>query len=242
MIVLSHPQGSLDWIAARLFRLTASSLAPIITSTGKLSKSEAAISAIDKLIAGLELQTILLSDDGEISVADDRELVAIMARYTGEKFSGNRHTERGHECEPDAIAELSKKIGKRITDCGMVVMGDSINGCVSCSPDGLVYEGQRIVAGCEVKSPCLSKWLGQVVAGTLPDEYKLQVHASMAICEVNTWHFASYFTGKPIFHVEVNRDAFTDTVERSLIEFRDIYAARYEIVTSALAALGKESA
>ena len=42
MIILDMPQGSIDWIIARLWRLTASKLDPVITSTGKLSNSIAA--------------------------------------------------------------------------------------------------------------------------------------------------------------------------------------------------------
>lgn len=242
MIILNYPQGSIEWIRARLWRLTASRMSSVITSTGKLSKSEAAMGAIDKLIAGIALANEMSARANELDGLDEWQLADFMANFTGDSFKGNRHTRRGEDCEPDALAALASKIGLEISDVGMCVMGDSKDGVVSCSPDGLIYQARKLLAGAEVKSPCLAAFYGQVARGTLPDDYKLQVHSSMAICEVDTWHFASYFHGKPIFHVEVKRDAFTDTVERSLIEFRDIYAARYEIVTSALAALGKGAA
>lgn len=241
MIALNYPQGSIEWITARLWRLTASRMSSVITSTGKLSKSEAAMGAIDKLIAGIALANEMTARAKEIDALDDWHLADFMANFTGDSFKGNRHTRRGEDREPDALAALAEKIGHEITDVGMCVMGDSKDGVVSCSPDGLIYQSRRLIAGAEVKSPCLAVFYGHVAKGTLPDDYKLQVHSSMAICEVDTWHFASYFSGKPIFHVEVKRDEFTDTVERSLIEFRQIYEARYGIVTDALAALGKEA-
>ena len=56
----------------------------------------------------------------------------------------------------------------------------------------------------------------------------------MAICEVDLWHFGSYFAGKPLFYYPVKRDRFTDTLAKSLIEFRDIYQDRYARLKEAL--------
>lgn len=235
MITLDLPQGSIDWIIARLWRLTASKLDPIILPSGKLSQSKAAIKAIDKMIAGLELANRLIQNPHLLDDLDDRELVFLLAQYTGEKFAGNRHTQRGHDCEPDAIAALSEKIGCQVQPVGMVVMGDDPNGVVSCSPDGLIYGSvSRIKAGAEIKSPCLCNFYGHAVDGVLPAEYELQVHAGMAICEVDLWHFASYFAGKPLFHVEVKRSAFTDTLKESLESFKDLYRDRYDVVHRAI--------
>ena len=140
------PQGSIDWIIARLWRLTASKLDPVITSTGKLSNSIAATKAIDKLIAGLEAANVFQANPGIADNMNDRELQLFLANYTGEKFSGNAHTERGHDCEPDAIAALSQILGTQIESVGMCVIGDDMSGVVSCSPDGLIYDGGKIIA------------------------------------------------------------------------------------------------
>lgn len=116
----------------------------------------------------------------------------------------------------------------------MCVMGDNENGVVSCSPDGLEYSGGKLVAGAEMKSPCLFNYYNQVAEKALPDDYKIQVHAGMAICEVDTWHFGSYFAGKPLFHVKVKRSAFTDQLEKSLRAFEVQYRQRYEEVTGCM--------
>ena len=240
MIPLTAPQGSIEWITSRLWRLTGSELKGNITATGALSKSQAAIKNIHKLIANIDLANLMLANPERIEAMDERELKKFMSHYNGEKFSGNLHTERGNECEPDAVAAMSEKIGHQISDVGLCIMGDNPNGVVACSPDGLVIVNGKIIAGVEIKSPCLFGYYNQIAEGVLPDDHKLQVHSGMAVVETDTWHFGSYFSGKPLFHVEVKRDHFTDTLEKSLKEFRAMYEQEYEKVTEALSKLTNE--
>lgn len=227
MVVINFPQGSIEWITARLWRLTASNMSSVITATGALSASEVAADHTDKLIAGIELANVLEARADELAELDDWKLKEFMSNYNGDKFSGSSHTRRGHDCEPDAIAAMSMLLGTQIIDVGMCVMGDRENGVVSGSPDGLIYEAGRLVAGAEVKSPSLAKYIGHVRRGILPPDYRLQIHASMAICEVETWHFGSYFAGKPLFHVPVKRERYTDTIAASLEKFRSNFEAQY---------------
>ncbi len=234
MIILDIPQGTTDWLVARLPRLTASALKPNITATGKLSKSIAATAAIDKLIAGIELASVMYKRRDEIAGMEERDVQNFMAHYTGDKFKGSLHTERGQDSEPDAIAALSERIGKPIVDAGMCIMGDDPDGVVSCSPDGLVYEKKALDAGVEVKCPMYATYLNIVASDVLPSDYKLQVHSSMIICGVDTWHFGAYFKGKPLFYKEVKRDLFTDAVEESLTGFLDQYRERFDEVHNAL--------
>lgn len=232
MITLNFPQGSIDWITSRLWRLTASDMKANITATGSLSRSEPAMRAIDKLIAGLDLAAVIQATN--LENLDDRQLKTYMAHWTGDKFMGSVHTERGKDVEADALAALSEAIGENITDVGMCVMGDNVNGVVSCSPDGLIYKNGKLYAGCEVKSPCLCNYYRHVADGVLPEEYALQVHAGMAICETDRWFFGSYFPNKPIFAKEVKRDAFTEKLHASLLAFKDLYEDRYNKLTNAL--------
>lgn len=237
MIAINCPQGSLEWIIQRLWRLTASEMKTNLTSTGKLSKSEAAMDGIDKLIAGLECAAEMIKRRAEIEEMDEWKLQKFIAHYTGDKFKGNLHTDRGNEYEADALAFLSERAGIQFEDVGMCVMGDDAKtGIVSCSPDGIAYRtGGRALTGAELKCPTLSKYLGIVTDRVLPSEYRLQVHSSMAICEVETWHFGAYFPGKPIFHLPVKRNAFTDTLHASLTEFTALYRQRYQDVMQAVA-------
>lgn len=231
MICLDLPQGSIEWRTARLWRLTASNMGAVITSTGALSASKVAMAHIDKLIAGIELANLLNSQPERVADMNERELTQFMANYNGEKFGGSLHTERGNDCEADAIAALSAMLGRQIVDVGMCIMGPSSNGVVSCSPDGVLYSNGWLESGAEVKSPCLCNYYRHVIEDVFPEDYKLQVHASMAICEVDTWHFGSFFTGKPLFYKEVKRSAYTDKIAQSLIAFRTMYEERFHDLT-----------
>lgn len=231
MIALNVQQGTIEWIVQRLWRLTASRLKPNITATGKLSESMAAFDAIDKLIAGIDLANEINRRRAEVDAMDDYQLKRFMSHYNGDSFSGSIHTERGKDHEADAVAKLSAIVGSQIGDVGMVVMGNDPNGLVSCSPDGFEYAGGKPIAGAEVKNPCLCGYYGHVAEKVLPDDYALQVHAGMAICELEVWHFASHFKGKPLFYQRVTRSKFTDTLAESLKQFEVQYRERYELVT-----------
>jgi hypothetical protein len=239
MIILDTEQGSLDWITARLWRLTGSALKSNITATGQLSKSQSAIAAIDKLIAVLDAANEIRTNPDAIAGLDDWQVQEWLSHYTGEKFAGNKHTRRGNDLEPDALAALQERIGMQIYPVGMCIMGDDPNGVVSCSPDGLIYQDGILVAGAEVKCPTLATFYGYLAEGGLPDEYKLQVHSGMAICEVDEWHFAAYFRGKPLFYVHVERDMFTDTLEHSLYQFREMYEERFWSISSVMKELSQ---
>lgn len=234
MIALNLPQRSTEWICARLWRLTGSAMKKNITAAGELSKSEVALENIDKLIAGLDAVKVIEANPSIIDGMDDWQLQNFLATYTGDKFKGNIHTLRGNDLEPDAMAALCERVGMQSQDVGMCIMGDNLNGVVSCSPDALFLSGCQIISGGEVKAPTLATYYGYVAAGVLPTEYKLQLHASMAICEVDTWHFGAYFVGRPLFYQCVKREKFTDTLAKSLEAFRQQYADRLHEVGEGL--------
>lgn len=231
------PQDRVEWHLERVCRLTASNFKKVITTTGKLSKSEKCLEFIDKIVAGVEFRNRVA--DGRISLEglDEFLLQKRMADYTGDSFTGNSHTQRGNDYEPIALMALSDKIGMEIREGGICVMGDNPSGLISASPDGLIYGLSEPIEGAEVKSPCLATFNRYVIAGELPEEYALQVHGSMAVTGLNTWHFGAYFDGMPLFYVRVDRNEFTDTVERSLREFTTMAAERVQELRSKMAKL-----
>lgn len=234
MIRFDTPQGSIDWITARLYRLTASDMGANITATGKLSESQAAAASIDKLIAGFDAANEIRTNPDAIAGLDDWQIQEWIGHYTGEKFTGNAHTRRGNDLEPDALAALQERLGIQIDSVGMCIMGDDPNGVVSCSPDGLIYHKGKLNAVAEVKCPTLATYYGWVREKKLPDKHKLQVHAAMVICEVDQCHFAGYFKGKDLFYQHVKRDAFTDILEESLHQFRAQYEQQFWEISSAM--------
>ena len=96
---------------------------------------------------------------------------------------------------------------------------------VGCSPDSLIKDGGEYVAGLELKCPSPYTHAAYIEEGVLPDEYKAQVHGSMAVTGLNQWHFFSFFPGLAPFHLVVHRDDFTDKLTAALDRFITEYGA-----------------
>lgn len=189
-------QGTPEWLAIRKGRPTASRFSEIITATGLPSKSA----------------------DGYM-----RELIAECFCPDFVSWRGNADTERGQELEPEARVAFSNATGLTLDIVGFVIADD---GTCGCSPDSLILGGSGHIAGVEIKCPTPKTHVGYVLDGVLPDVYKQQVHGSMAITGLDTWHFWSYFPGLKPLHVVVHRDGYTDKVAVLLAAFvRDYKAA-----------------
>ncbi|RYD94901.1 MAG: hypothetical protein EOP61_20755, partial [Sphingomonadales bacterium] len=118
-------QRTEQWFRARAGRPTASQFSRIITATGKDSEQW---------------------DDYAI------ELVAQCIRPDEVEWSGNRHTDRGEELEPEAREVFSELMDLETREVGFVTRADEV---IGCSPDALVYQpnGREPVAGLEIKCP-----------------------------------------------------------------------------------------
>lgn len=188
-------QGSDEWLAIRKGRPTASRFNEIVTATGLPSKSVSAYI---------------------------RELIAECFCPDFQSWAGNIYTDRGQQLEPEAREAFVKQTGCNLEQVGFVIADDSVCGC---SPDSLVIEDGKPVAGLEMKNPAPKTHVGYVLDGVLPPLYAPQVHGSMAITGLNEWHFWSYFPGMKPFHVIAKRDAFTAKVEAAIKEFVPKYKA-----------------
>ena len=104
-----------------------------------------------------------------------------------------------------------------------------------CSPDGLII-GENV--GFEGKAPLPhthQKYLMEVrKTKTVPDDYRDQVHGSMACTGADSWWFQSYCPGLPTLRVLVHRDDYTDRMEGGLIEFADALKAEIKITIAEL--------
>ena len=195
-------QGSEEWHAMRRGRPTASQFSRIITSkTGALSKS-----------------------------ADDyiSELIAECFCPEWVDFAGNKYTDRGTELEPEARAAFEAHTGLEVHQVGFCTRED---GYVGCSPDGLIMGADsHWIQGAEFKCPAPKTHVGYVREGVLPDAYVQQVHGSMAVTGLNSWHFFSFFPGLKPFHLLVKRDDYTEKLSKALDQFMIDYGKARELV------------
>lgn len=199
-------QGSDEWKRIRKARPTASRFSDIITAAkGELSKS--ATGYIRELI-------------GEAFCPDF------------EYWTGNQFTERGKDLEPVAREAFASVINLKVEQVGFVLGADGVCGC---SPDALLLDDDgNIVAGVEIKCPTPKTHIAYVLDGGLPDEYRQQVHGSLAVTGLGEWHFWSFFPGLAPHHHVVRRDEYTAKVESALKSFVAQYHEMYAIAEKKL--------
>ena len=130
---------------------------------------------------------------------------------------------RGTELEPLAVASFESNTGKQVEAVGFC---KSLHGHFGCSPDGLIV-GENV--GLEGKVPLPSTHIKYRRAGELPEEYKLQVHGSMAVTGASHWWFQSWNPQVANLRILVERDSFTEELFAGLKAFsRDVDVALAE--------------
>jgi len=190
-------QGSPEWKLLRKGKPTASNFDQIVTPTGLPSKSAKGYM---------------------------RELIAECFCPDYEYFSGNRYTEQGKQLEPEArewfVAKLSPSL--RVEQVGFVLSDDGVAGC---SPDSLIFCGEKPFNGLEIKCPSPKVHINYVLDGELPDEYRAQVHGSMVVTGLRNWTFLSYYPGIRPLCIPVAWDSYTDKLAAALSQFVTDYKA-----------------
>ena len=118
----------------------------------------------------------------------------------------------GNENEPEARSAYMFTTGfnvKEVTYAKSKLI-DNVGG----SPDGVCFDGDRIVGGVEFKCPYkTATHIRYIQESKLPDEYYWQVHGCMWLCDTPWWDFVSYDPRMPkgsrVFMVRVERDEKT---------------------------------
>lgn len=173
-------QGSDEWHAARCGLLTCSEVKLILTPTLKVANNEKTRAHVWELAA-------------------QRITNYVEPTYIGDAML------RGHEDEIAARALYSERYNE-VRETGFVT-NDGFGFTFGCSPDGLVGDDGMI----ECKSR-IQKYQVQTIveeyreSGTIPDEFILQVQASLLVTERKWCDFLSYSGGLPMAVVRVKAD------------------------------------
>lgn len=207
MKTFDHPQRSPEWFELRRGLPTCSVFDKIVTP----SKGEPS-SSQDKLINELIAESLCPSMDpgGGYQSAD----MEIGARTEAE---ARAFYEFAHAQGPITTP------GFCLADCGRF----------GGSPDALVGED----GGLEIKCPSATTQIAYIRAGTIPNDYRCQIHGYLVVTGRKWWDFLSYHPDLPKFRVRQKRDAFTEKLAAEISAFCD----RYNTVRVAfgLAKLGK---
>jgi len=195
MKIIACEQGSPEWFLARRGIPTASCFDRILTPK-QCKPSAQAEEYIAELIGDLYNPGV-----------PDR----------AENFT-TRAMQNGIDLEPEARRWYEMHVDQDVQRVGFVV---SDCGRWGCSPDGLVGEDGLL----ELKCPMLKTQVKYLLAGTLPDEYRCQVHGQLIVTGRKWVDFASYASARlqPLL-IRVEPDAFTDKLRTALEAFSERYA------------------
>lgn len=194
-------QRTPQWHAIRAEKITASEagawLAKCTTATAKKARAK----AICKILG--QRTGIKVPDDWQID-ADGPEPTSKTAWAIW----------RGINLEEDAMKAFNEATGEQMQTVGFCTHNSGVAGC---SPDGLSLDAPE---GFEGKCPLPDTHCRYVLDDKLPDEYRDQVHFSMAVTGASAWWFQSYCPGLPSLRVRVLRDDYTAQIEAGIHEFK----------------------
>lgn len=127
-----------------------------------------------------------------------------MLKLIGEQLTGatvdgfsNKHTERGHEMEPDA-----RRLYAFQTDLNPEQVGFMRRGQIGCSPDSLIGADGLL----EIKTKLPHLQLEVLLSGQMPPEHKPQVQGQLLVTGRAWVDFVSYWPGLPLFIKRIERD------------------------------------
>lgn len=170
--IFNCEQGSAEWLSCRLGIPTAS-----------------------------EFSTVMAKGRGGGDSVTRRKymLTLIGQRKTGVVEEGftNKHTERGHEFEPDA-----RNLYAMVADVEPVQVGFLRRGEVGASPDSLIGTDGLL----EVKTKLPHLQLELLLADEVPAEHKAQIQGQLWVSGRQWLDFVSYWPGLELFVKRVYRD------------------------------------
>lgn len=169
-----------------------------------------------------EFGRILTPKTMKLSASADKyiyELIADKRCQTPNFFSEGRpqtpEMEHGSNTEAEARNFYAMDRGVDVEQIGLYLSDDLRFGG---SPDGIM---QKARGGLELKCPKRSTQIEYLLNGTLPEEYKCQVHGHLIISGFDWWDFMSYSPGLDLdpLIIRVVPDAFTRELRVALEQF-----------------------
>lgn len=215
--ILDCAQGTAEWFAARLGRVTGSGAANVLplrdlgNPTGRDN-------------AGMR-------EDYCMRLACER-----ISGEAGDSSFKSAAMERGTELEPFARARYCEEHPNYdVREIGFIKHTATMTGD---SPDGLIYDASGIIGGLEIKCPGPLVHWKYLKAGVVPQDYLRQMlHHLWSIPEACWWDFASYHPSLPgragWFEVRMERTAvqnLLDIYDKAVREFLgQVDALEYDI-------------
>lgn len=173
-IIRDLEQGSAEWLGIRMGIVTMSNMSALLVN----GKGEEGF--------GAEAFTYMNTLIGER-----------ITQEIADPFTGNRHTERGHELEPKARALYEEQ-----TDLSCEQVAIILNHGCGYSPDSLVgADGLN-----EIKTKLPKYQVELILSDDVPKEHLAQCQGGLWISDREWIDFISYWPGMPLFVKRLHRD------------------------------------
>jgi hypothetical protein len=194
-IITDLEQGSPEWLAIRMGIVTMSNMDKLLVNgKGEAGFGADAFSHMNTLIGERITQEI------------------------ADPFTGNRHTERGHELEPRARALYEAQ-----TDMACRQVSIILNKGCGYSPDSLVGD----VGLNEIKTKFPKYQVDVILADEVPKDHIAQCQGGLWLAEREWIDFISYWPGMPLFIKRMYRDeALIRKMEERVNTFYEILEDR----------------
>lgn len=129
----------------------------------------------------------------------------------------NEHTENGMQLEHESRLAFEMDSGLKTEQVGLCLSDD---GRFAFSPDALIIGHP---AGLELKCPALHTQADYLMKGTLPSEYRQQVHGALAISGFTHYWFYSYSPPLDPLLLRIEPDEYTEALKAALEQFHGRY-------------------
>lgn len=182
-------QGTEDWLNARCGTPTASNFSKILTNT--LKKSTTRESYLNQLIAE--------------KITGEPQLLFKTAAM-----------ERGNELEPQAKAYYEFTYDVDVVETGLLLHDELQAGG---SPDGLIFDGDEIIGGLEIKCPLGSTHIENLRKQKVPSQYMPQIQGCLWVTGAKWWDFMSFHPKIEPMVIRVYRNEdYISALEQELVE------------------------
>jgi len=146
---------------------------------------------------------------------------AVSTIYTLPPWSGNEYTERGTMLEP-----IARSLFRERADIGVIEVAsiEHDNGLCAGSPDGLIYDSERLVSGLEIKCYNYDKHVDIFIKNAMPTDCNPQVHGLLWLTGCPSWVFMIYHDEAMPFDyrvMEITPNSYTDNLGNEVMEFCD---------------------
>lgn len=156
-------------------------------------------------ITGTRGKDLMKSDNMDLVY---KLIAEIETEQSQEKDYVSQDMERGTEYEPFAADKYTDVTGIKTEKVGFIQC--STYPLLGFSPDRVVFKGDKIIGGVEIKCPKTSTHVKRIIQSKLPADHKEQVYLPFLICpDVQWWDFVSFddrFRKKPIFIHRTHRE------------------------------------